>query len=46
MSRNDLDNGRLKAEIGVLPAAAISRITVILDLAAPSNTEARMPEVA
>ncbi len=32
MSQNDLDNGRLRAEISILPVAAVERITVVLDL--------------
>lgn len=33
MSRNDLDNGRLRAQVSLLPAAALERITVMLELA-------------
>lgn len=33
MSRNDLDNGRVRVEITVLPVAAVERITVVFDLA-------------
>jgi hypothetical protein len=32
MSQNDIDAGRLIAEISVLPVAAVERITVVLDL--------------
>ncbi len=32
MTQNDLDAGRLVAEISVLPVAAVERITVVLDL--------------
>ena len=32
MSQSDLDNGRLRAEVSILPAAAVERITVVLDL--------------
>lgn len=32
MSQNDLDNGRVRAEIAVLPVAAVERITVVLEL--------------
>ncbi len=32
MSQSDLDNGRLRAEVSVLPVAAVERITVVLDL--------------
>lgn len=34
MSQNDLDQGRLRVEIAVRPAAAVERITVAFDLAA------------
>jgi len=46
MSQNDLDNGRLKAEISLHPAAAIGTITVVLDLAATGPSADRIPEVA
>jgi hypothetical protein len=49
MSQNDLDNGRLRAEVSILPVAAVERITVVLDLtgggAAPALAEA-LREVA
>ena len=45
MSQNDLDHGRLRVEITVLPAAAIERITVSLELAA-GGAESRLSEVA
>ena len=45
MTQNDLDNGRLRAEVTVLPAAALERITVSLDLTG-GGAEARLPEVA
>ena len=32
MSRNDLDNGRLRAEIAVRPVASVERITIVLEL--------------
>ena len=32
MSQNDLDNGRVRAEIAVLPVASVERITVVLEL--------------
>ncbi len=32
MSQNDLDNGRVRAEIAVLPVAAVERIIVVLEL--------------
>jgi hypothetical protein len=46
MSQNDLDNGRLVAEISVLPASAITRITVVLDMTLGAGTSAAMREVA
>lgn len=46
MSQADLDEGRLKAEIRVLPAAAITHITVILDLATGSAADLQIREVA
>lgn len=45
MSQNDLDNGRLRVEIVVRPAAAIERITVVFDLASESVRSA-VQEVA
>jgi hypothetical protein len=32
MSQNDLDNGRLRAEIAVRPVASVERITIVLEL--------------
>ena len=32
MSQNDLDGGRVRAEIALLPVAAVERITVVLEL--------------
>jgi hypothetical protein len=32
MSQNDLDSGRLRVEVSVLPVAAVERITVVLEL--------------
>lgn len=32
MSQNDLDNGRVRAEIAVLPVSSVERITVVLEL--------------
>ena len=32
MNQNDLDNGRLRVEVSVLPLAAVERISVVLDL--------------
>jgi hypothetical protein len=46
MSQNDLDNGRLVAEISVLPAAAITRITVVLDMTLGAAARAELREVA
>ena len=45
MSQNDLDNGRLRVEITVLPAAAVEHITVSLELMGGS-AGARLTEVA
>jgi hypothetical protein len=45
MTQNDLDNGRLIAEISVLPAAAISRITIVLDMTV-GEVSAQIREVA
>jgi uncharacterized protein len=45
MTQNDLDNGRLVAEISVLPAAAISRITIVLDMTV-GEVSAQVREVA
>jgi hypothetical protein len=46
MSQNDLDNGRLIAEISVLPAAAIARITIVLDMTLGGVQRAELREVA
>jgi hypothetical protein len=46
MSQDDLDNGRLIALITVQPAAAISRITVVLDMTVGSSAAAQIREVA
>jgi Bacteriophage tail sheath protein len=32
MSQNDIDNGRIIAQIGVTPAAAVERMVVVLAL--------------
>jgi len=32
MSQNDLDAGRVRAEVALLPVAAVERITVVLEL--------------
>lgn len=45
MSQSDLDNGRLRAEITVLPVAAVEQITVVLDLAG-AQTAGTAAEVA
>jgi len=45
MSQNDLDNGRLRVQVTVLPAVAVERITVVLDLAS-GGAPARLREVA
>lgn len=45
MTGNDLDHGRLRAEITVRPAAAVERITVALELGA-GGADSRLPEVA
>jgi hypothetical protein len=39
MSQNDLDNGRLRAEVSILPLAAVERITVVLDLTGGGSGE-------
>jgi len=46
MNQNDLDSGRLIAEITVLPAAAISRIIVVLDLTVGDAARIDIREVA
>jgi hypothetical protein len=46
MNQNDLDNGRLVAEITVRPAAAIVRITVVFDMMVGSAGSADIREVA
>ena len=46
MTQDDLDSGRLIAEISVLPAAAISRITIVLDMTVGDLVRARIREVA
>lgn len=46
MNQNDLDNGRLIAEITVLPAASITRITVVLNLQTGEPATATIQEVA
>ena len=45
MTQDDLDNGRLIAQISVLPAAAISRITIVLDMTV-GEVGAQIREVA
>ncbi|WP_341679318.1 hypothetical protein [Niveibacterium sp. SC-1] len=46
MSQDDLDNGRLIAYVTVLPAAAITRITVVLDMSVGAGAGAQVREVA
>jgi len=46
MTQNDLDSGRLIAEVSVLPAAAISRITVVLDMTLGEAMRTEVREVA
>jgi phage tail sheath protein FI len=46
MTQNDLDSGRLVAEITVLPAAAITRITVVLAMTLGETPRAEVREVA
>ncbi|MGE0348864.1 phage tail sheath C-terminal domain-containing protein [Hydrogenophaga sp.] len=46
MTQNDIDNGRLVAEITVWPAHSIERITVVLALAAAGVGQADVREVA
>jgi uncharacterized protein len=45
MSQNDLDNGRVRIEVAVLPVAAVERITISLELRSASASGA-MSEVA
>jgi hypothetical protein len=44
MSQNDLDNGRVRVEVTVQPAAAVERIRVVLDLNT-GNSQGRLREV-
>jgi hypothetical protein len=46
MSQNDLDNGRLVAQISVRPAAAITRITVVLAMTLGEAPRTEVREVA
>jgi hypothetical protein len=46
MTQNDLDNGRLIATISVLPAAAISRIIVVLDMTMGASARSEVRQVA
>ncbi len=46
MSQNDIDAGRLIAEVSVLPVAAVERITVVLNLDAGGPAQASIREVA
>ena len=45
MTQNDLDSGRLRAEVTVRPASSIEHITVSLELSA-GGVESRVSEVA
>ena len=45
MTQNDLDHGRVRAEITVQPSAPVERITVSLELGS-GGSSARLPEVA
>ena len=46
MTQNDIDAGRLIVEISVLPAAAVERITIVLNLASGAPAQAAIREVA
>ena len=46
MSQNDLDAGRIVAQITVLPVAAVERITVVLALSAGGHVVGEVREVA
>jgi phage tail sheath protein FI len=46
MTPNDIDNGRLIAEISVQPAASIERITVVLQLGTAGVPQALLKEAA
>lgn len=46
MTQNDLDSGRLVAEITVLPSAAITRITVVLAMTLGETARTEVREVA
>lgn len=48
MTGNDIDNGRLRAEVSLLPLAAIERITIVLELGggSPLSTPGPSLEVA
>jgi phage tail sheath protein FI len=46
MTQNDLDSGRLVAQISVLPAAAITRITVVLAMTLGETPRTEVREVA
>lgn len=45
MTQNDLDNGRLRAEVSLLPLAAIERITVVLELGSSSAVSTAAPSL-
>jgi len=46
MSQDDLDSGRLIAYVSVLPAMAITRITVVLDMSVGAAARTQVREVA
>jgi uncharacterized protein len=46
MSQNDIDNGRLIAEITLVPVTAVERITVVLALEAGGPASVELREVA
>jgi hypothetical protein len=46
MTQNDLDQGRVIAKIGVLPVAAVERITVVLALSSAGQASSEIREVA
>jgi phage tail sheath protein FI len=46
MTQNDIDSGRLVAEVTLVPAAAVERITVVLALEAGAAASVELREVA
>ena len=46
MTQNDIDNGRLRVEISLRPAASIQRVTVVLNLASSGLAAGSLREVA